>query len=152
MQILDFHFKHKLDLSIDWTEYPSSSSICRWPKLIPSMSSAENGFIWSGKLTLDSGHLLPRDVFGTFTKHINIKPLLPWKFINIYGFKVKRNVGSPIHQQKRWQSLNFYKLKRAGHVTPLRLKKKCEFTPPSSSPYSSPNNNPFSKRFLYALR
>ena len=68
----------------------------------------------------------------------------------LHGFKVKRNLGSPMHQQKSWQSLTLYNSKRAGHVTPLRLKKKC--TPPSSSPSispsSSPYSNPFCKRFL----
>ena len=62
-----------------------------------------------------------------------------------HGFKVKRKLGSPMHQQKSWQSLTLYNSKRAGHVTPLRLKKKTKPSP-SSSTGSSPN--PFSQRFL----
>ena len=60
-----------------------------------------------------------------------------------HGFKVKRKLGSPMHQQKSWQSLTLYNSKRAGHITPLRLRKKCKNTPPSR-----PSPNPFSQRFL----
>ena len=47
-----------------------------------------------------------------------------------------------MHMMESWQSLVLYNSKRAGHVTPLRLKKK-------SNSKRSPNNTPpFSKRFL----
>ena len=51
-------------------------------------------------------------------------------------------IGTPMHMQKSWQSLTLYNSKRAGHVTPLRLKKK------SNSSRSPKNTPPFSKRFL----
>ena len=35
------------------------------------------------------------------------------------NFKVKRKLGTPIHQYKSWQSLVFYNSKRAGRITPL---------------------------------
>ena len=58
------------------------------------------------------------------------------------NFKVKRKIGTPMHQYKSWQSLVFYNSKRAGHITPLRLKRK-------SSPHSpSVRSSPFSKQFL----
>ena len=60
-----------------------------------------------------------------------------------HGFKAKRKLGSPMHQLKSWQSLTLYNSKRAGHITPLRLKKKCQSSKPSRL---SPN--PFSQRFL----
>ena len=59
-----------------------------------------------------------------------------------HGFKVKKKLGTPIHMQKSWQSLALYNSKRAGHVTPLRLKKKSDY---NRSPRNIP---PFSKRFL----
>ena len=59
-----------------------------------------------------------------------------------HGLKVKRKIGTPMHMQKSWQSLTLYNSKRAGHVTPLRLKKK------SNSSRSPKNTPPFSKRFL----
>ena len=59
-----------------------------------------------------------------------------------HGFKTKRKLGSPMHQQRSWQSLTLYNSKRAGHVTPLRLKKKSKTSSPSSP------CTPFSKRFL----
>ena len=59
-----------------------------------------------------------------------------------HGFKTKRKLGSPMHQQKSWQSLTLYNSKRAGHNTPLRLKKKSLRQSPSSP------STPFSKRFL----
>ena len=60
-----------------------------------------------------------------------------------HGFKVKGKLGSTMHQQKSWQSLTLYNLKRAGHITPLRLKKKCQ-----STTLSRLSPNPFSQRFL----
>ena len=59
-----------------------------------------------------------------------------------HGFKTKRKLGSPMHQQRSWQSLTLYNSKRAGHVTPLRLKKKSKTSSPSST------CTPFSKHFL----
>ena len=59
-----------------------------------------------------------------------------------HGFKTKRKLGSPMHQQRSWQSLTLYNSKRAGHVTPLRLKKKSKTSSPSSP------CTPFSKHFL----
>ena len=59
-----------------------------------------------------------------------------------YVFKTKRKLGSPMHQQKSWQSLTLYNSKRAGHNTPLRLKKKSL----SQSPFTT--STPFSKHFL----
>ena len=58
-----------------------------------------------------------------------------------HGLKVKRNLGSPIHQQKSWQSLVIYNSKRAGFTTPLRLRK------PSSPRLTPTNYTPFSKKF-----
>ena len=59
-----------------------------------------------------------------------------------HGLKVKRKLGTPMHMQKSLQSLVIYNSKRAGHITPIRLKKK-------SLSARSPNTTPpFSKRFL----
>ena len=60
-----------------------------------------------------------------------------------HNFNCKRKLGSPMHQQKSWQSLTLFNSKRAGQVTPLRLKKKSS----SPSPHSS-HQTPFSKHFL----
>ena len=60
-----------------------------------------------------------------------------------HNFNCKRKLGSPMHQQKSWQSLTLFNSKRAGQVTPLRLKKKSS----SPSPHSS-RQTPFSKHFL----
>ena len=58
------------------------------------------------------------------------------------NFKVKRKLGTPIHQYKSCQSLVFYNSKRAGRITPLRLRR-------ASSPHSpSYKASPFSKKFL----
>ena len=51
-----------------------------------------------------------------------------------HGFKVKKKLRTPIHMQKSWQSLVLYNSKRAGHVTPLRLKKKSLSTSSSHTP------------------
>ena len=61
---------------------------------------------------------------------------------DIHGLKVKKKLGTPMHMQKSWQSIVLYNSKRAGHVTPLRLKKKSSS---SRTPKTSP---PFSGRFL----
>ena len=59
-----------------------------------------------------------------------------------HGFKVLKNLGTPIHQMKRLQSLTFFNSKRQGSATPLRLWKKSSSSPAStssSSPLSSPS-------------
>ena len=61
----------------------------------------------------------------------------------LHNFNCKRKLGSPMHQQKSWQILTLFNSKRAGQVTPLRLKKKSS----SPSPHSS-RQTPFSKHFL----
>ena len=58
-----------------------------------------------------------------------------------HGFGVKKKLGTPMHMQKSWQSLVLYNSKRAGHITPIRLRKKSYST---RSPNATP---PFSKRF-----
>ena len=57
------------------------------------------------------------------------------------NFKVKRKLGTPIHQFKSWQSLVFYNSKRAGNITPLRL---CRASSPHSPSFKA---SPFSKKF-----
>ena len=49
-----------------------------------------------------------------------------------HGLKVVRKLGTPIHQQRSLASKTFFNFKRAGHVTPLRLRKKNQS--PSGSP------------------
>ena len=60
----------------------------------------------------------------------------------MHGLRVKKNLGTPMHQLKSWQSMNIFNSKRAGFVTPVRLRKKV-LTPKISSP-----KTPFSKKFL----
>ena len=58
------------------------------------------------------------------------------------NFKVKRKLGTPMHQFKSWQSVVFYNSKRAGHITPLRLRRSSY---PHSAAYKA---SPFSKKIL----
>ena len=60
----------------------------------------------------------------------------------MHNFKVKRKLGTPMHQQKIWLSVVLFNFKRAGHMTPLRLRKMSSLQSPSSP------STPSSKRFL----
>ena len=60
----------------------------------------------------------------------------------IHGLKVKRNLGTPKHQEKSWQSITLFNSKRAGFSTPIRLKTA------SPSPRAHSPRTPFSKKFL----
>ena len=55
-----------------------------------------------------------------------------------HGMKVVRKLWTPVHQMRSLQSITFYNSKRAGNVTPLRLRKLSSpsLTP---SPLSSPS-------------
>ena len=62
--------------------------------------------------------------------------------------KLKKKIGTPIHQQKALQSHTFFNSTRAGFCTPIRLRKKSPNSPFSSpsqspnSPFSSPSQSP----------
>ena len=69
-----------------------------------------------------------------------------------HNFRVVKNLGTPVHQQKALQSHNFFNARRSGSITPLRLRKPS--TPSSASSTSSlstprgrSNKSIFSKRF-----
>ena len=42
-----------------------------------------------------------------------------------HNFKVIKNLGTPFHQMKSQQSLNFFNARRSGGVSPIRLRRKC---------------------------
>ena len=44
------------------------------------------------------------------------------------GFKVKRVLGTPIHQQKSLQSLTQFNSTKIGYLTPIRMRKKSSQT------------------------
>jgi len=60
----------------------------------------------------------------------------------IHGLKVKRNLGTPKHQERSWQSITLFNSERAGFSTPIRLKKAS----PSRRAYSP--RTPFSRKFF----
>ena len=68
-----------------------------------------------------------------------------------HWLKIVKKLGTPIHQQRSLQSLSFFNSKRAGYITPLRMRKKSVHSP--NSPFSgspsplSSTSSPFTKVF-----
>ena len=62
-----------------------------------------------------------------------------------HGLKVVRKLGTPVHQQRSFQSLTFYNSKSEGYSTPFRLRKR-SLSSPHSLFYPS-QRTPFTNHF-----
>ena len=57
-----------------------------------------------------------------------------------HGFKVRRNLGSPMHLKKSLQGLIWHNSKRAGFIKASKFQLRV-FSSPNSSPSSSPSSS-----------